>query len=68
MKLKSWRKENRLTQARAANVLGVDRVSLARWECGDRFPSPQMQARIHQMTDGAVSPNDWIMERYSEAS
>ena len=60
MKLKTWRIENKVTQAVLAKRLGVILVTVSRWECGTRIPSHRMQVAIHRMTDGVVAPNDWL--------
>jgi transcriptional regulator with XRE-family HTH domain len=36
--LRTAREERGLTQGQLAEVLGVDRVTIARWECGMRTP------------------------------
>jgi len=34
--LKNWRKKKNLTQKKLAEIIGVDRVTVARWETGRR--------------------------------
>ena len=34
--LKSWRKKRWVTQGKLAEMLGVHRVTIAKWEAGDR--------------------------------
>jgi transcriptional regulator with XRE-family HTH domain len=34
-----------------AAELGVHRVSLARWECGERFPRGELRARYAQLLE-----------------
>ncbi len=37
--LRALRRDRSLTQATVANAIGVDRVTYARWEAGERKPS-----------------------------
>ncbi len=67
MKFSNWRTDNGLTQREAAIALGVHEITVARWECGDRFPNPQMQGRILDLSEGAVTPNDWMAQRHEAA-
>lgn len=40
--LKQWREQRGLTQAQLADLIGVHRVTLARWEVGMRVPHPML--------------------------
>lgn len=64
MKLRHWRKQNGMTLARVANALGVHEVTVNRWETDARVPTRKMQARVLALTDGAVTPNDWMEIQY----
>lgn len=48
--IKALRATAGLTQQALANLVGVDRVTVARWETGDRIPSG---ARRNQLNDVA---------------
>lgn len=37
--LRALRRDRKLTQAKVADAIGVDRVTYARWETGERRPS-----------------------------
>lgn len=48
--LKDYRAANDLSQAALAGQLGVRRVTVARWESGERRPSRQYAGEISKMT------------------
>lgn len=48
--LARWRQANNLTQQQLADQIGVDRLSIWRWENGKRFPRKAMLARISSLT------------------
>ena len=60
MQLKSYLRENSLTSQAFADQLSVTRGSVERYKSGDRIPRPQIQAHIFKLTQGAVSPNDFV--------
>ncbi len=39
MNLRALRRDGNLTESRVADAIGVDRVTYARWEAGERKPS-----------------------------
>jgi DNA-binding transcriptional regulator YiaG len=48
---KAIREAARVSQARLAAELGVDRVTVARWESGERRPRGQMLSRWMDLLD-----------------
>lgn len=60
MKLATWRKLKGLSQADLAETLGLsNRVSVARYE-GGRKPDAEVLQKIIDVTEGAVTANDWF--------
>jgi transcriptional regulator with XRE-family HTH domain len=49
-----------MTQADVARALGVISISVSRWERGERIPDWRYQIEILKLTDGRVTPNDWM--------
>lgn len=43
----------------AANLPSTQ-PTVSRWITGKQMPSPPMMARIRAMTNGGVTPNDWL--------
>lgn len=39
-----------MSQDQLAKLIGVDRVSVTRWECGARLPAPSHLAKIKEVT------------------
>lgn len=62
MKLVDWRKGRKLTQAEFGKLIGVIGITVSRWERGTRVPEPKFQRLMLGVTDGQVTPNDWITE------
>lgn len=60
MKLVDWRHIKNMTQIEFGEVLGVMNVTISRWECGARIPTPSFQRKVLIATEGDVTPNDWI--------
>lgn len=55
--IKAWREARGLTQAQLAELIGVHRVTLARWETGTRIPHPMVGivlARLDQQMDAGA--------------
>lgn len=60
MRLVDWRKAMGMTQTEFGGLVGVGFVTVSRWERGDRIPSPKFQRFVLIVTEGAVTPNDWV--------
>lgn len=60
MKLKDYRKLAGLTRPAAAAALGVNTVTVWRWETGRVVPGAKVARRIMAWSKGAVTPNDFV--------
>ena len=60
MKLGTYLRKNGIPQSEFARILGVTQQAVAHWVAGERFPRRGHLIRIHQKTDGAVTPRDFI--------
>nr|WP_321482698.1 helix-turn-helix transcriptional regulator [uncultured Cohaesibacter sp.] len=60
--LKDWRKAHGLTQTDVGNAIGVTKASVSRYEKG-RMPTSSALVMIFALTEGAVTPNDWLPKR-----
>jgi DNA-binding XRE family transcriptional regulator len=56
-KMQAWRREHRLTQAAAANIVGATRQQWWRWENGTEVPGAAYLIELHR--EGIASPNDF---------
>lgn len=46
-----------------AQLLGDVSVSgLGKWMRGERVPRPDQQRRIYEITEGKVTPNDFVLD------
>jgi transcriptional regulator with XRE-family HTH domain len=59
MKLAEWRKAKNLKLSDAADLVGVTAVAFGRYERG-RVPDPGRLQKIIEVTDGAVTANDFF--------
>lgn len=53
--LKSWRQRLELSQSEAAEKLGVDVMTVSRWERGNHLPNKKHWPRIAEVTEIAPS-------------
>lgn len=60
MKLAKFMKENRLTDAAFANLVGSTEFAVGKWRRGERTPRRSSMQRILLATAGAVTPNDFL--------
>lgn len=58
-KLRNWRRLQGLSQAEAAEKLGVARRTWHQWEQGAIVPGPANMIELVTLTGGAVQPNDF---------
>ena len=49
--LRRWRKERWLTQEKLADLLGVTRMTVQRWETGDRVPPVFLTLALERLDD-----------------
>jgi transcriptional regulator with XRE-family HTH domain len=60
MQFVDWRRIKNKNQADVAKALGVVVVTISRWERGVRVPTAKLQIEIFKLTNGRVTPNDWL--------
>lgn len=72
MNLSTWLKANRITHQgfismaeEAGATFSIH--ALNKWCNGQRIPRPEDMRAIHQLTDGAVQPNDFYGLRSAES-
>lgn len=58
-RLKKWREEKGLSQARAAREVGSKQRTWADWESERLVPTIKFATAIERMTDGYVRVVDW---------
>jgi transcriptional regulator with XRE-family HTH domain len=56
--LKQWRTEKNLSQSQAAELVGVDVMTLSRWERGAHLPHKSQWQKIEEKT--GIKPADLI--------
>eukprot|EP00752_Nemacystus_decipiens_P016921 g15149.t1 len=66
MKLSDYLITQELSPAEFARRIEVGRMSVHRYISGERFPRPEVLARIHQETSGQVTPNDFLAQAHDE--
>jgi len=59
VKLRNYIEGRGLSPARFASLIFVTQPSVHRYLYG-RIPSPVVMQRIKEVTEGQVSPNDWL--------
>lgn len=47
--LQKWRERHGMTQAELARALGVDVVTIGRWERGERVPPPYLYLALREI-------------------
>lgn len=60
MTLKEWLTQNNMTLAAASQAINCSTHAMRKWFTGERTPRPQYQKKIMALTNGLVTPNDWI--------
>lgn len=60
MKLSHYLELKGLTDAAFAALAKCDRTTVMRWRRGKTRPTPSQIVSIENLTDGAVTPNDWF--------
>ncbi|WP_173931363.1 helix-turn-helix transcriptional regulator [Chelativorans sp. Marseille-P2723] len=59
MRLKVYLEEHGISGAAFARMIGTHQVNVHRYMHGQRFPSPQIIAKIDRATKGKVTVRDW---------
>ncbi|TAK50267.1 MAG: hypothetical protein EPO23_03410 [Xanthobacteraceae bacterium] len=60
MRFADWLIINKTSNADMAARLDVSAETVRRWRTGERFPDAATQKLIFDLTNGAVTPNDWV--------
>lgn len=58
-RLRAWREEQGLSQAKAAETMGTKQRTWADWEYGRLVPDVDFADRIEQITKGRIRSSDW---------
>lgn len=56
--LKAWRDGREISQAEAGNLLGVDEMTVSRWERGNHLPRKSQWLKIEEVT--GISPSELV--------
>lgn len=56
--LKAWRDERKLSQVELGKLLGVDGMTISRWERGDHLPRKKHWQKIEEAT--GIAPSELI--------
>lgn len=62
MTLREWMDRDGLTQARAAEILGIAQAEVSMYLRG-RMPTVERALKFEKATDGDVRPVDWVKGR-----
>jgi len=62
MKLQDYLRFRRVKNKTFAKLLNISPVSLSRYISGERFPEKEILIKIHNLTEGLVSPNDFCLQ------
>lgn len=60
MRFADWLDITGTTEPDFATRCGKARETVRRWRSGEREPDFETQALIFDLTDGQVTPNDWV--------
>lgn len=60
MRPDAWRKLKGFSRAKLAEMMSTTEVTVFRHETGLRLPPPPAQVRYSEITEGAVTPADWV--------
>lgn len=61
MKLKAWRQSKDLSQTTFADMIGAAQATVSDWERGASAPKAEAMRWVFVVTDGAVTPNDFVL-------
>lgn len=62
-RFREWRDSQGLSQAEAAERIGVERLTVTRWEAGKNFPRPE---QLRAIADLSGRPLYWFFQEESE--
>ena len=63
MTLAEFIRTRSLTDAQLAQMLNCSTGALRKWKYGERIPRPGQMRKIAEVTDGHVTPNDFLTSR-----
>ena len=58
MQLIEFRKGRKLSRAALGKMVGVDGITIYRWETGRSMPKPAQVRKVQEVTEGAVTADD----------
>lgn len=62
MKLTAYMTKNCITPRQIADLVGdVSLSGVVKWMRDERVPRPEQMRRIHEVTKGEVTPNDFVL-------
>lgn len=61
MTLSEYMKAKALSDAEVAASLGCSEGAVKKWRYGERTPRPDQLRRIHDLTEGTVTANDFLI-------
>lgn len=56
--LKAWRDERKLSQVALGKLVGVDGMTISRWERGEHLPRKEQWAKIEEAT--GIAPSELV--------
>lgn len=69
MLLQDYRKTvEKLSRAKAGEAIGVNGITIWRWESGRSIPEPAQMLKVQQWSGGAVTPNDFVKAKAEKAA
>ena len=60
MTFDSWFAASGLSDREIGDALCTSKRTIGRWRKCERFPRPEEQVSVFVLSDGAVTPNDWL--------
>jgi len=66
MKLAEYLAANKISQAEFAQAIGASQVAVSRYATGRRMPRRDHLLKIRDVTDGAVSADDFLETEVTE--
>ena len=60
MKLADYLEQEAVSDAEFARLIGVKRQAVHRYRKGARFPDRRVLSKIHEVTNGRVTANDFV--------
>jgi len=68
MTLTEYMTNHNLSDAELASQVGCSVGAVRKWRYRERTPRPEQMRRIHEITAGAVTPNDFLVAASPEAA